>query len=196
MLHEVALKISNGCCKLHKIDDDNKCEIIAYGIEAILSTTLMVSIVLIISAIVGLFKECVVFLLAFMSLRIYTGGYHASNYLTCFLLLLIDGTIGSIILYFGQDIYRIFVPIAGSVAFATIILLSPLVDNNHLLSERQKKNSRRKSIYILIAIELFTIALLLLKSINLCISLSYGMLSVAVSMISAIYITKRGEVTT
>lgn len=193
MIHKIAQKMANTCCALHQISNKEKCEIITYGMEAIISTTLSVTAALIISSITGKFAECICFLFTFMPLRTYAGGYHASNYIKCFLLFMVDLFIGNIILSVGQEWYILISMCASGVALLTIWLYSPVTDANHPLSNRQRKNSRRKSIYILIMEEIVLIILLMLRQVNLCISLSYGLFSVAISMIAAKYKYYRGR---
>ena len=63
--------------------DENNLDIYKYGIEITLSTILNILIILILSLIYGSFFTGIIFLLVFIPLRKFTGGYHADTYMKC-----------------------------------------------------------------------------------------------------------------
>lgn len=56
-----------------------------YGIELTISTLSSILSVLFLSLLLNATIETIVFLIAYMSLRIWSGGYHAKTYARCFL---------------------------------------------------------------------------------------------------------------
>ncbi len=69
-----------------KIISEDVCEIYQYGLERLINTCLSLGIVFIIGACLGGLVETLVIIVAFMSLRMYAGGYHASTSFKCLLL--------------------------------------------------------------------------------------------------------------
>lgn len=194
MLHRFAVDISNVFCDIHNTYSADKKEEIAYGLEIGLSTILTISIVIIISTFFSLTKECIIFLLTFMPLRTYTGGYHATTHLRCFICLMIDMAIGAICKQYVICEYTNIVSIVMIIiTIIVVVVFAPVVDKNHPLSKRQVINSRIKSLKILIMLVAFNIVLMLLKSKNLSLSASYGLASVAMSIIIAKFKRRRDE---
>lgn len=56
-----------------------------YGLEAIYSSLLELLSILTLAALIGNFWQTVLFFAAFIPLRLYAGGYHASTRLRCLL---------------------------------------------------------------------------------------------------------------
>lgn len=191
ILHEISKKSAEICCSLNDIDDENKKEVLTYGIEAIVSSVVFLSIITAVSLAIGMIEECLCFLVVFVPVRIYAGGYHASTHPRCFAILAADLVIGAILVKLCSTIYIPFALSAGAISAIIIIKLAPIVDKNHPLSKRQIKSSRKKSIYLLIAAELLILEALFDKRGDLCISLSYGLLSAACSMLSAKIFSRR-----
>ena len=65
--------------------DKMQLEEIKYGIESIYLTLSKIIVILIISSILGLFKEAIIFLLIFNILRIFAFGLHASKSIWCWI---------------------------------------------------------------------------------------------------------------
>ena len=61
-------------------------EIYLFGIKELFSQIFTYSIMLGIGAAFGMLMETIVFLVVYMSLRVYAGGYHASTQLRCYIL--------------------------------------------------------------------------------------------------------------
>ena len=60
-------------------------ELYALGIEVIVSSGVTAAVVMILGILLGNWKGAVAFLLCFMHIRNYSGGYHASTKVRCFL---------------------------------------------------------------------------------------------------------------
>lgn len=63
--------------------NSDEYELYKYGFETLIAFFLNISIILVISYIVGKFKYTLLFLCCYCPIRQYTGGYHAENYKKC-----------------------------------------------------------------------------------------------------------------
>ena len=66
-----------------KVINEEEIELYKYGIEITLSSLLNIILILLISLITNTFYLGITFLTVFISVRKYTGGFHANTYLTC-----------------------------------------------------------------------------------------------------------------
>ena len=151
----------------HKIGDDlvrsnlneaEDAEIYIYGINQILVSVLNVLSALIIGLILGTFFEVVVFMAAYIPLRIFAGGYHAKTPLRCYIfsvIMLIIVSLGMKYLYMADWVYYVILAVAALM----ILVLSPVEDKNKPLDDLEYKVYKRRAI-IIAAIEL-TISILL-----------------------------------
>ena len=186
-------KLSNKICKTQNVIENSKREEIEYGLEVIFSTFLSLTMVLAISLFYRMIKECITFLAVFMPLRTYTGGYHASTHVRCFFTLIIDMMAGALILYlYKTDIYIISWSMI-IVATIIVVVFSPVVHINHPMSRRQQIMSKKKSIVILLIDIIVLLFMAFRKQQILLFSGAYGLASIAISMMIAKYIKKRGD---
>ena len=58
-------------------------DIYVYGFEVLISSVLSVFICMVLGSVFSQIIECVVFLIVFVALREFCGGYHARSYLKC-----------------------------------------------------------------------------------------------------------------
>ena len=80
---QLSKKITAWCkdnCQL----SDEQVHVVEYGIEVMLNTSLKVLGILMIGAILGCFKEVVIAMFVFGSIRNFAGGYHSSTHFGCF----------------------------------------------------------------------------------------------------------------
>ncbi|MCU9807309.1 accessory gene regulator B family protein [Paraclostridium sp. AKS46] len=82
MIKLCANKITSFLIYNESINSD-EYELYKYGFETLIAFIINISIVLIISCIVGKFKYTLLFLCCYCPIRQYTGGYHAENYKKC-----------------------------------------------------------------------------------------------------------------
>lgn len=83
MIQFISQKTVTFMCRYYKVDNTDMLDVYQYGIEITLSSLLNISLVFIISLLLGDFLEGIVFLVCFIPLRSYCGGYHASTYFIC-----------------------------------------------------------------------------------------------------------------
>lgn len=119
-----------------------RCEAVyIYGTELLLSTALAAFSILLISFFAGRLFSGILFILIFVSLRIFVGGYHASTYRNCFLL---TNGIFLAVLAVSTLLDRLEPPIPTLSlipSFSVIWMLAPIRNPHHPLSkEAYEKN--------------------------------------------------------
>lgn len=120
-----------------------------YGLEAIYSSLLELLSILALAALIGNFWQTVLFFAAFIPLRLYAGGYHASTRLRCFLTSLVVYATFTIMLEIVPAAW--FVPLAfigGAVSFLIVWLFAPVIHQNHRSGLKHQARFRRISIRI------------------------------------------------
>lgn len=120
-----------------------------YGLEAMYSSLLELLSILALAALIGNFWQTVLFFAAFIPLRLYAGGYHASTRLRCFLTSLVVYAAFTIMLEIVPVAW--FVPLAfigGAVSFLIVWLFAPVIHQNHRSGLKHQARFRRISIRI------------------------------------------------
>ncbi len=82
MIHQLAKGIATYFMKENIIEREDMDTYI-YGAEVLISGIVGIINIMILSIIINSFWNGVLFLIIFIPIRMYTGGYHASSYLTC-----------------------------------------------------------------------------------------------------------------
>lgn len=137
-----------------------KKAIYVYGVEITISTMIaLLSAFLFSLATKNLF--CFFsFLLCFVVVRLFTGGYHAKTYCKCFVF---TNSIYLLILFFGliAKHYRLFYIIPLCIVFANLIILrfSPVRNKKHPLSDRRYKVNFVVSRVLILTLTLILVSL-------------------------------------
>jgi len=139
-----------------KIITQDKVSIYSYGVELVLSAFIGLSGVLVIAAILNDLPECLMFLLAFIPLRLWAGGYHAESHLTCFLcfgfMYMCSYSLSLVI----PMCYLSFTIIGTSlISTLIIILFAPVAHPNKRLTAEKTERNRRRSLMFTVAILVF-----------------------------------------
>ena len=82
MIHQLAEGIATYFLKENIIEQDDMDTYI-YGAEVLISGALGIVNILLVSILLDTFYQGILFLVIFIPIRMYTGGYHASSYFTC-----------------------------------------------------------------------------------------------------------------
>ncbi|MBQ2800143.1 MAG: accessory gene regulator B family protein [Lachnospiraceae bacterium] len=145
MLNKIAVKLSDEMLKkAGKVNYSQ--EVYVYGIEIMLSTLLEIAAILISSTMISALEEGIIFIVLFMSLRIFAGGYHAETYRKCFVATL--GSFWGILVVanasanlFGEKMLCLFL------LFACVYILvrAPVLNKNQPLSDRKIATNRKKT---------------------------------------------------
>ena len=79
-------KLAKWICRrlrLEQVVDDEYEEVYVYGLELIVSFLISTSIIMTIGLLINQFLPTLTFLITFVLIRQFTGGYHATSYLMC-----------------------------------------------------------------------------------------------------------------
>ena len=108
------------------IDKDEKA-IVKFGIDMMISTIMAFITAIIISAVLGMLKEGIVFLISIIVLRQYAGGYHTNSQRSCAVLSCVIYSAGLMVI----KSYKIYngVQIAICIVSVLIIYFLAHVDN-------------------------------------------------------------------
>lgn len=117
-----------------------------YGIEMVIAIALNIITVIIIGYAMGMVLECIIFLLFFMPLRSYAGGYHNASFLKCYILSC-SIIIGSLLCmkYIQVSVNYIYMLLIICVPCLYIWKKAPIENKNKPLKEEEIKKNRLKT---------------------------------------------------
>ncbi len=192
MISKLSQKLLNYLLKQEVIDESN-AEYYRYGLEITISSLLNILLVLSIGIMFGMLFEAVVFLASFVSVRLFTGGYHADTYFKCNLYFCILFSILLIIYEKTADIISTYYCIL-IILFNEVILLteSPIESKNKPLTKSERKKHKIISI-VLMTVWSFLGILLYLNSYKIGVLILYTTLLVSILIIIAMIFNERGE---
>ena len=131
---------------------EKKRKIYEYGLNVLYSSLTNIMSIIVIYTLIGYFREIVQLILYFAFLRTFTGGYHAKNRLSCFV---IFATLSGCVIWFSENISLInhIYELAFGLLLCVLIvsIFAPLDTSNKLLKEKQKKDYKQKSILIVLS---------------------------------------------
>ena len=179
--------VSRFLCNKHIINSD-EVDIYQYGFEIIISTVAGMIISLVVGVIFQLFYISLVYYTIFVTVRQFTGGYHAKTYLECNIVFSIVSfsTIGLTKLILKLSIYHIDIHFI-LLCFASFVIMhfAPIDHPNKRLNDEQKQINKHRSIFL-------TIILLVLScflypiAIDVSIAIALTLCSIAALMVIAI----------
>ena len=145
------------------IDSENR-ELYSYGIHAVFGALLNIITAIFIGFLFGMIMQSVIFMAAYIPIRIFSGGYHAHTQVQCYLL--------SVILIVGSLLLMRYIPwtlqiLLFSSFFSGMIVffLSPIPDSNKPLNEMELV-IYRKYARIILGMELILEILMLILGLN------------------------------
>lgn len=182
LLAKLSQKIGDDLVRSNVIEAED-AEIYIYGINQILVSVVNVLSALIIGLILGTFFEVIVFMAAYIPLRIFAGGYHAKTPLRCYIYSLIMLVIVSIGLkYLHIEMWGYYAVLLAAVLI--VFVLSPIEDKNKPLDDLEYKVYKRRAI-IIAAIELTVSVLLRLIGLdNLFIASVYSFAALSFMLVA------------
>ncbi|MDE5557028.1 MAG: accessory gene regulator B family protein [Ruminococcus sp.] len=128
---------------VHKIVKIEERDTYIYGIEVILLNGGLLLLFLLISLLFSAMINFWAYLIFFLPLRIFSGGYHAKTSECCFILSTImygfSVAVAKLLPLLYTDFYWWT---AGTVSIFTILIFAPLINANNPLNEVQKKRNR------------------------------------------------------
>ncbi len=146
MFRNSSAKITDKLIGLNTINSEDR-EIYEFGIQHIFITLLNISTVILIGFLIKSVKEAIVFISAFIPLRIFAGGFHFSTPFRCYIFS--SCFVAGVLLamrYFSVPllIYCLLYCISGII----ILSFSPVEDRNKPLDRLEKKVYRKRTIII------------------------------------------------
>lgn len=182
LLAKLSQKIGDDLVRSSVIEAED-AEIYIYGINQILVSVFNVLSALIIGLILGTFFEVMVFMAAYIPLRIFAGGYHAKTPLRCY----IFSVIMLIIVSLGMK----YLPLAEWVYYAillataiVVLVLSPVEDRNKPLDEIEHKVYKRRAMFIAAAELLVGLAFMLVGLDNLFVAVVYSFAALSFMLVA------------
>lgn len=128
---------------------EKNASIYSYGFEVLFLTMVMFGSILFLASLIGNFWETIAFLLAFISLRMYAGGFHASTRVRCICLsLLMYGIFSVVFMIIPKTLYMVFSFLIAGIAFVCIVFWAPVQHKNHQVFTREEKRLKKISLFI------------------------------------------------
>lgn len=150
-----------------------------FGLDQIFFQLLNLITAIVIGLIMGMLPEALLFIVAYIPLRKYAGGWHASTQLYCFLLSTV--LIVAALLFIGAVpltyLALVLLIVPGAIV---IFIMSPVANENKPLSKNEHKTYGRKARVILAIILAITAGLAFFKLLNIiaCIGTAISTLSI------------------
>lgn len=127
--------------------DEFKCY--KYGVEIALSTMLNIVLILSIGAVTGRFIESVVFLVVFIPIRQFSGGYHADTYFRCNLFFCITFALVLILFEFLKTYNSEYLLLAMNLfALSVVAVFSPVENGNKPIPSEKRTGLKLKATLI------------------------------------------------
>ena len=137
MLNKMAVRLSKRLLS-HQVITEDILDIYVYGFELIISSLISTTLILLIGLLLNMFFPTVAFLVVFILLRSFSGGYHAKTYAWCSLITL--GTYITVLtLSKFLDVPWIAYWILAGVGLGLLMILAPIENPNKQLSFAQKR---------------------------------------------------------
>lgn len=147
MIYYFAEAVINFFERYGEVEKSNR-EILIFGIVQSIRMLLNFATVILIGIMMDSFWQGIIFMIAFIPLRSYAGGFHASTPLRCyaFSIILIIGILQAIKITEGSTIVPCILLVVAAIS---ILFLSPMASVNKPLTELQNVTYRKKSIFVL-----------------------------------------------
>ncbi len=153
MFHNLAVDIAFLLIK-NKIVGIQHRDVYVYGLEVILLNGSLLIVFLIASMLCEAMLNFWAYLILFLPIRSFSGGYHAEKSESCFVLSTIMYGLSIAITAFFPLLYQNWKwTIAGIISVIIILALSPMINENNPLTKSQQKRNRI-IVYILLSVDL------------------------------------------
>ena len=192
MLHSLSEKLAMITIK-KSCNDEKKLNILSYGYELILSQIVSILIIFLTGLVLGFGWETFLFLVSFVCLRIFCGGFHANSYHNCFIsstiiTFLVVGS-GCLIGKFEVFWFAIIVMIISSMI---LIFKGPFINSKHPLSLKRIHINMKKFYYIIFVENISILFFLFTQQYIAAYILAFSEMAVAILLLLA-HMMKRKE---
>jgi len=176
----------------NKLIEKEDEEIYEYGMELLLSTVFNLIAAILVAVLTDSFIPCLIELTAFVTIRIYAGGYHADTHMGCMItLIIVQILFVTIIKSVSIGILKPIIPFMLIMSVYLIVILAPVAHPNKPLPDNLR-NKLRKKAYISATIwTLFSLTFLLLDMPHISFCSAYGMVSISAAMVAEIIKLRR-----
>ena len=163
--------------------DENSEPVYLYGIELCISSILNILLIIVAGIFMTSFIESIVFLICFIPIRQYTGGYHAQNYFMCNTIFVLTFMVINAL---SQSTFHLvdikWAMLISVLTIMCVILLAPIKNPHKLISEKLRVKAKIISLILWTLFCLISICFISYGSLYGVVIL-YTLLSVAVLMI-------------
>ena len=126
-----------------------KTKVYSYGFELLLSTFANALGILLLSIIFGVVPGAILFSVAFISIRVTAGGYHAKHHWSCFLTVIVVFLFFALVSrYISAALVLPYVAFSAVTALVLVLIFSPVEADNKPLGKEQKKKLRTQSLIL------------------------------------------------
>lgn len=184
MLNKCAVFCTKRLEKYLTISEDEK-EIYVYGFELSISTLFSLSLILVLSLILGHIYYSFFFMLFFFTMRLFCGGYHANTYAKCFIItnLIFLSTVVLTQIIIDLQLIKIM-PFLFALSTLTIFIFAPVKNKNHPCSEKTVNKNRKISRFLSCFYYLIYICIFLFsKSQHLIVNAAWSFIWVSIMII-------------
>lgn len=152
MLATIATRLTDQLYFRCPLDPSRKA-IYEYGIQLSLSTLASMCSIVMLGLLLKKPASAFIFLGVFFFLRLFSGGYHATTYARCFLLTnsVYLAVVGASCWMVHFRLYHLL-PVIVAASCAVVIVLSPIRNKHHPLSENTYRKNRKIAV-VLVSVE-------------------------------------------
>lgn len=149
-MNRTARMIVNFMIKQNAISSEPEyVDFYTYGVEITISSFLNIILVMMIGLLIHAFLESLIFLLVFISVRTFTGGYHADSYFRCNLLMCTSFIIIFILANtLCKAINLFYILLVFSLVLSIIIAFCPIENSNKPIPVENRLGLKVKGIII------------------------------------------------
>lgn len=181
--------VTNLFIKSSVIQEEDK-DLYKYGVEQICNIILNILTTVVIGTLFGMILEILIFMFAYIPLRIYAGGFHAKTPFRCYLCSVAITVIALSVMKFIEFPYFICIIIVA--ASSTVILkVAPIEDKNKPLDSTEKIVFRKRTVLIWLAEIILLLLFLILKLDLFVVPISLSMLLEGVMVVLGIIKNKQ-----
>lgn len=183
MIGKIAEAITTGCVR-KKIINVDKQSVYRYGFELLISFFIHLTCFVTVAVISRRFLETFIFILAFASLRRYTGGYHAKTDIGCYGLTTFSLVIYLVLLQYTPFSYQLmFIRFNLIVYWLAVFFIAPVTSDQKPINAIQLSRIKKHMWIISVAVTILcVIGTLSSKGLNLSYMLSLVSILVAISI--------------
>ena len=181
MFDKVASRVADNLVENSIVDADDK-EIYHFGIQQGLTTLLGMGSFITIGWVFGVFWQMTIFIVAFIPLRSFAGGYHASTPKKCFMLSIILA-VGVALLIVHVSVYGQTVSTIAIIAALIIMAFVPVEDRNKPLDHKEREHYQVIARAISASFAVLAVCLTLLQFYVVAVSVAWAVAAAAVMVV-------------